>query len=377
MPWERQVLEETLKMKTSNELQVDLGKLAKCEDCEKLFESEHDLNIHHYIAHPKFKHECEVCGRKFLTKLSYILHNKEIHGKKITSPKKNTTNITTPSKIRPIVTIHEDPMSIKMEPGEPPEPMTEEDQEPIVKSEPAELLEEMPDLPEPMPNEAFEPPLVEETPKTTLDQQLELLQDQMKLPLPNFDDLKTKLPKNHECDLCGKYFTTPKRLKNHKILKHGKDKKNLKCDHCDKEFLYECKLIDHIKVKHENYRYKCDHCHKEYTSEKCLMIHVQSIHMNIKYKCELCDQSFKYRHQLTQHNETKHEGIRHQCDFCHMSFAQRKSLRDHVKARHEMIKDKACEHCGMAFSLPQTLHMHKKRAHPEVMSVKNRGKKRG
>ena len=71
---------------------------------------------------------------------------------------------------------------------------------------------------------------------------------------------------NHECNICGKSFTTSGALKLHiKTLHEGKHK--YKCDSCGKFFTTSGNLTNHIKAIHDAKRnFKCDLCKNSFVT---------------------------------------------------------------------------------------------------------------
>ena len=68
------------------------------------------------------------------------------------------------------------------------------------------------------------------------------------------------LGKSHECNKCGRSFSTKHSLRSHKLI-HATNK-TYQCRNCVKEFIFKKQLNKHFKTMHwrENLPYKCKVC---------------------------------------------------------------------------------------------------------------------
>ena len=99
------------------------------------------------------------------------------------------------------------------------------------------------------------------------------------------------------CEICGKVFDNPERLKSHHYNVHSgvvhkkytpkKDKSDWACPICGK-VVAACSKRSHLQT-HEEPKYTCDICGKKIKEKKTFEQHM-NIHMNIlDHRCEPCN----------------------------------------------------------------------------------------
>ena len=77
----------------------------------------------------------------------------------------------------------------------------------------------------------------------------------------------------------------------------GKPKeKQYLCEKCEKTYTYEYELRNHIKVKHQGFRFNCEYCQKTYSNIQVLNHHLRKSHPDeiqdkmkeMSFLCDLC-----------------------------------------------------------------------------------------
>ena len=173
---------------------------------------------------------------------------------------------------------------------------------------------------------------------------------------------------NHKCDVCGKGFVSPSKLKMHKDTVH-EGKKNWICSECGKAYAHKTVLKRHVETVHEGKEVPketviCPQCGITFLKVS-LNHHINTVHEGIKpHKCDTCGKAYPKQYQLQRHIKTIHEGHKpFNCDDCGKSFSQSHYLKSHIMAVHEGIRNFKCETCGKLFAQSGQLYTHKSHVH--------------
>ncbi|KAL1428521.1 hypothetical protein MTO96_002889 [Rhipicephalus appendiculatus] len=214
-----------------------------------------------------------------------------------------------------------------------------------------------------------------------------------------------------QCELCGKWLATERKLQRHVALTHYGDSVNaqdttfsllrpLKCDHCDfKSFSYP-RLARH-RVTHTgvfgspaNNVHACSSPRSSFSSTSThigwdkaflapcattstkLRLHwtttAKAMEASLPYQCELCKQRFKYSQGLSIHRRFRHikearsssqwksgdHTWRHSCDVCRIRFKYQSSLAAHRLNRHTDAERLTCTYCSRSFNSLSVLALH-------------------
>ena len=150
------------------------------------------------------------------------------------------------------------------------------------------------------------------------------------------DHTKRKHNSDHQCDKCEMTFNTVKRLERH--IKHVHDKiKEFICDTCGKAFQSRGNLTLHIRIHTDEKQHECHLCGKKFLRPHHLLGHVEKTHNGLRqFPCPHCDKKYKNSSSLNQHVEIIHLGIKkHMCDLCSKTFGQRVELTMHYARHHK------------------------------------------
>ena len=138
--------------------------------------------------------------------------------------------------------------------------------------------------------------------------------------------------------MCGKQFNQQKQLENHEkdhLDENGDFLHNLDiftCTVCEKDFKYENNLKTHMKL-HTEEKLQCGECGKYYTTPRGLKEHITIKHERIsKFKCTVCGKAFVKESNLETHKATHLKPIR--CDICSQGYKSENSLMKHKKKEH-------------------------------------------
>lgn len=166
--------------------------------------------------------------------------------------------------------------------------------------------------------------------------------------------------RNLKCKCCDTYFSLFRDLKRH--LKHHNI--SIRCEKCGKLYKSERSFKEHQKTHQEDFvkpLHECETCGKKFSTKYVLQYHIKSEHMGIKksFICPTCGKSFTQKQSYTTHANV-HMGLRpFVCEVCGVSFPYEKSLREH-KYMHDEHKNFKCEICGKQFKQPSALCTHQK-----------------
>lgn len=169
--------------------------------------------------------------------------------------------------------------------------------------------------------------------------------------------------KNIKCIVCGKAFSDPHALNQHrKAMGH----KAIKCPHCEKSFDSQQGLQQHIVSVHK--KHNCPNCSKTFKYRRALEQHINSV--QTQHKCPYCDKILKKKQSLTQHISDAHE---FKCPHCSLNLNSRILLKKHIEETH---KDKLkasyiCHECKRVFKNQDSLDQHLQSLGHQFKSISN------
>ncbi|CAH0403856.1 unnamed protein product [Chilo suppressalis] len=186
--------------------------------------------------------------------------------------------------------------------------------------------------------------------------------------IPNFNELKTHLSKDHkkrmhleygdrvipfkltpdyvyECQMCGFNFDTFVSVERHMNSHFG----NYVCKECGTGFVTQQRLNMHVKNKHIEGSYTCEICKKVFTTLPKRNNHVATVHnMAKRFKCTKCSERFteyikRHRHMVQQHGVTP---SLYNCTLCDKCFDRRHNLSNHMRRYHLEERNYQCNLCS-------------------------------
>lgn len=169
-----------------------------------------------------------------------------------------------------------------------------------------------------------------------------------------------------ECDHCGKKYKLKEDLRFH-IGVH--DESQHMCDICGRFYPTPRILSQHRRVKHVNiYNFRCSVCGFKFVSQQNLDTHTLEMHNpENPHKCDECGQQFQRRYYLSRHKRRVHKKLEkpYLCTVCGKSFVCMNTYRIHYLT-HTKIKPYVCNVCGDTFSQRTSMMLHWRKKHPDA-----------
>ena len=188
------------------------------------------------------------------------------------------------------------------------------------------------------------------------------------------------------CALCGRLFVSKKQALAHQRRVHSNE--HFECDSCDQSFTRKDSLVRHGKTclahrrrrRREEKGEKCTKCAQLFSCISSLRRHARKVHsqesqasgIRAKYlgwrqrktwSCGHCGQVFSRRDRLKKHLAAKHRGPVLECGACEFNCTFLPSLKRHRRAVHRGERLWKCEVCENTFTLHEGLHQHMRGVH--------------
>ncbi|XP_044735145.1 zinc finger protein 501-like [Chrysoperla carnea] len=162
--------------------------------------------------------------------------------------------------------------------------------------------------------------------------------------------------RDYICDICGKSFLRPDALKKHLTCFHG-NVRAFHCTICNKEF--KGHLSQHMRTHKQDKPHGCANCGARFAQRSQLTVH-QRIHSGEKpYRCQVCWKAFAHSTALKLHTR-RHTGVKpFKCLLCeNVAFSQLPHLKKHMLCIHKTNKPYLCTHCKTFFKTKNDLEAH-------------------
>lgn len=103
-----------------------------------------------------------------------------------------------------------------------------------------------------------------------------------------------------------------------------------------------------------NVKFMCNLCFFEFSSNNNLIKHKQRVH-NKTFKCGKCDAAFGESYLLIEHIKVKHEGYRFHCSYsgCSQTFLSKSSTTAHFRQVHSLEGQKRFDYQQVSDLLKQ------------------------
>ena len=154
------------------------------------------------------------------------------------------------------------------------------------------------------------------------------------------------------CTVCDVAYNTFGMYQTHMKKYHHKA---LACDECGKKFTMPNALKNHRLNYHTQFPKTCDDCGHLCVSKEIFKTHMANTHgsgvQEATVPCEICGKMFKNKYNLKNHVKLAHGGkgaVDFPCDLCGKSFRSKASLEYHHKI-HSGEYPYTCDECGNGY----------------------------
>ena len=155
--------------------------------------------------------------------------------------------------------------------------------------------------------------------------------------------------KSLTCEDCGKKFTMPNALKNHRLNNHTVFPK--RCDDCGHFCASKTSYKNHRAEAHnewvgEDTTVPCEICGKSLKSKYSLKLHVKLVHEKTaaEFPCDECGRVLRSKNSLDYHKRVHTGDYRFRCDECGNGYMTERKMQE-CKNTHAGVFRLHCMHC--------------------------------
>ena len=172
--------------------------------------------------------------------------------------------------------------------------------------------------------------------------------------------------KDFTCQLCDTKWVSHISLEYHYVMEHKQ--KLIACDICGNTFTSQNSIRDHVKKEHGK-TFSCEICEKTFGSKTLMRVHVKNEHGKT-FSCDTCGEQFRFNLGLRKHKSQAHktEVKNYKCDDCDKSFPLIPKLDNHLEELNHKLN---CEHCDFKTNKVKYLKAHQSRHKKNVLSVED------
>uniref|UniRef100_A0A182NEQ2 Uncharacterized protein n=1 Tax=Anopheles dirus TaxID=7168 RepID=A0A182NEQ2_9DIPT len=167
------------------------------------------------------------------------------------------------------------------------------------------------------------------------------------------------VPRQYDCNQCGKAFNRWSRLREHVEQEHSESPPRFECPECGKAFVVRSRLKAHMQIHSNRKDHVCDVCGDAFVNKGLLKRHRRALHSTeLLFECKHCTKKFAVAEKLKIHQRV-HTGERpYGCGFCHRTFSHYTDRKRHEMASHTGERPYKCEHCPSTYIRKHELVMH-------------------
>ncbi|XP_055621842.1 zinc finger protein 665-like isoform X2 [Toxorhynchites rutilus septentrionalis] len=169
------------------------------------------------------------------------------------------------------------------------------------------------------------------------------------------------------CELCGKGFAQPYRLREH-MIRHARVDVDIRCVICNRSFRDPKKLELHLKSHTGETEFSCSPCQRHFATERHYRLHMKRMHES-EVNCPVCDKLFPTEKKMKNHIRIHDNPQMFECPTCYTCIKDKKHFDRHQRMHvYEGVR-LPCRFCPQTFSMPKTRRHHEARFHKDQQKI--------